>query len=411
MFIFLGVLLPAFADGPYYVILTTTNIIANSTQLTNFVASKEARGFDVTVVSNTASGWGGGIGAVASTNLKSWLVANYTNSAGDYVIDYVLFLGDPRPLTGDVPMKICEPKDPSPNTSDEYATDLYYADLTSDWDINTNGICGEWDDIDTNDYPISPEVYVGRIPFYGSYTDLDSILSKIVKYETANMANIAWRGKALLAMNHSFIFFNTDELGEWIKDTVLIPSGWEYHRIYDQGGGDSLPSTAEHTVNIWTNSPFGLVCWISHGSETTTDGHVIDLEDVPRLNDDYPVFTFQGACENADPNFTNNLAYSILLNGGIGTVACTRESTMAEGIPYPPTPQSQVTLTPGFEHGFASNLVVNCQWAAPALLNYKASVIPDGSGAWVNYLGYTLYGCPAVGLYDAVGFSGAVISQ
>lgn len=79
-----------------YVILTTSNIVSVSTQLTNFVAAKTARGFQVDVVENTdtaSGGWGGEQGDDAAENIKAWLVANYTNSSSEQIIDYVLLVG------------------------------------------------------------------------------------------------------------------------------------------------------------------------------------------------------------------------------------------------------------------------------------------------------------------------------
>lgn len=398
-------------EGPYYVILTTTNIASQSTQLTNFVASKEARGFDVTVVTNTAAGWGGGVGQVASTNIREWLQANYTNDSGAYVIDYVLLLGNPHPTSGDVPMKMSYPGASSPTFQPDYPTDLYYADLTSDWDVDGDGDCGEWEDRDTSDPPWQTEIFVGRIPFYGSTSDMDLILTKIVTYENANGADMAWRGNALLAMSKDGILFYTDKLGDWIKSSAIVPSGWNCHRIYDWGSPDTSPCTTNTVIPIWTNSAFGFVTFISHGDETGTSDEVVELDNIPALDNTRPVFMFHGACQNGHPETTNNLAYSLLLHGSVSAVACTREASYAWAWLNPPSPQSQTTLTPGFMHGFASNLVFRCEWASPALQNYKALVEPDGADAWINYLGYTLYGCPALGVYPASGFAGPVLSH
>ena len=63
------------ADTGRYVIITTSAIEAASDNLDDFVASKEARGFTVQVV--TEGTWGGGTGNTAAENLRSWLQANY----------------------------------------------------------------------------------------------------------------------------------------------------------------------------------------------------------------------------------------------------------------------------------------------------------------------------------------------
>ena len=65
-------------------------------------------------------------------------------------------------------------------------TDFYYAELTSnDWDKDGDGRIGEYDDDFSGNPPRAAEVAVGRIPYYGSITDLDHILLKIIDYENA----------------------------------------------------------------------------------------------------------------------------------------------------------------------------------------------------------------------------------
>lgn len=391
------------AAGPGYVILTTTNIVSASTQLTNFVASKEGRGFDVSVVANTSTnegGWcgdtPGATGDTASEFLRQWLQLNYTNDSSEQVIDYVLLIGNPHPDSGDVPMKRTYPYKTG-STVYSYPTDYYYADLTADWNSTPDAYYGKWpEDFDTNDYPIATEVYVGRIPFYGNVEDLDSILAKIIAYESSSTTNAAWRGKALLAMDQNGISMNTAALGEWIKEDALTPMGCNWHRVYDQQYAlpETTPCIASNVVSVWTNSSFGVVFWFCHGESTDTDGQVIDVVHVPSLDDSHPVLTFQGSCETAWPETTNNLAYSLLRNGSVSAVGCTRAATFTAA-----SPQSQPSLVPGIEFGYASNIVFSCCDVGRALQNYKASVLPENAEAWRNYVGFNVYGCPAVGLY------------
>ena len=100
------------ADTGRYVIITTSAIQAASSNLMDFVASKEARGFTVQVV--TEGTWGGGTGDTAAENIRSWLQANYVSLN----IKYVLLIGNPNPSTGDVPMKMCYPQDYDPDYPD-----------------------------------------------------------------------------------------------------------------------------------------------------------------------------------------------------------------------------------------------------------------------------------------------------
>ena len=169
-----------------YVIITTESIKSASGSLADFVASKEARGFTVQVV--TEGTWGGSTGDTAAENIRLWLQANYIGLS----IRYVLLIGNPNPTTGDVPMKMCYPQNADPNYPD-CPTDFYYAELTSNWNSDGDGMYGEFDDDFSGNPPRAAEVAVGRIPYYGSIADLDHILLKIIDYETTPDSDISWR--------------------------------------------------------------------------------------------------------------------------------------------------------------------------------------------------------------------------
>jgi len=155
--------------GPRYVIVTTKAIVAISEKLDAFVASKQARGFSVSVA--TEDDWGGGAsGLNRARNIRNWLQKQWRIPATRPT--YVLLIGDPRPTSKDgVPMlmasagKVREKKGVKEL---KVPTDLYYAELTSNWDKDGDGKIGELgDDLHAKD-TIATEVLVGRIPFYGA---------------------------------------------------------------------------------------------------------------------------------------------------------------------------------------------------------------------------------------------------
>ncbi len=196
------------AQEEYMTIMTTNEVYTNSKQLGRFVKSKESRNFTVTIVtenkrirnSKTVSytGWGGGIGVAAAEKMKTWLKANYKNQT--YPINYLLLIGNPDPLDGDVPMKRT---DLYKNKTDWWAqaarqkmtpTDFYYSEMDSNWAQK------EMDGESTISWDINPDLVVGRIPVYTrddqtdiygqKYRDLDIILARIIRYE-----NIVGNGK------------------------------------------------------------------------------------------------------------------------------------------------------------------------------------------------------------------------
>jgi hypothetical protein len=388
---------------PGYVILTTTSIVTQSSQLANFVTSKEARGFAVSVIENRSvaqGGWGGGMGDTAAENIRDWLTANYTNQNGDIVIDYVLLIGNPHPTNGDAPMKLCHPVG-----GDSVPSDLYYASLNANWDVNTNGVYGEWADRDTNVSPWYTEFTLGRIPHYGSVSNLDGILARTMAYEAEGAANASWRDKVLLPFDESLGYFIwTASIGESIKNGVLAPAGRPYHRVYDTdryGTPETLNCIASNVLNVLTNNAFGLVLWFCHGTDTSTYGQILDSSDAETLQLAHPIITFQASCQNAYPETTNNLAYTLLKTAAVVTIGGTRITYYAFGN-YPASNN-------GFLYGFAANMVTYKMTAGDALFEYKASNAPGMWERWKNDLDYNIYGCPAIGILS-VRFAGPTFS-
>lgn len=400
------------ADTGRYVIITTGAIQAASENLTDFVASKEARGFTVQVV--TEGTWGGGTGDTAAENLRSWLQANYISLN----IKYVLLIGNPNPSTGDVPMKMCYPQEYDLDYPD-CPTDFYYAELTSnDWDKDGDGLYGEYLDDFSDSPPRAAEVAVGRIPYYDGIDDigdLDHILAKIIDYENAPAASASWRTNVLLPMYPSDFpeppfYYDTPayHLGEEIKNDVL-PGGWTYHRVYHEDYGldpvpETVPCTVASVTDAWNGSDFGAVFWWTHGEEITAS-HIMDLAHAATLDDDHPGFTFQCSCKNGWPEASNNLGYSLLKNGCIATVSASRNSWYEIG----QTSFAGSATNSGMAFEYASRLIDEEMYAGDALNDLKWGVLlpppseedRENEVLWMNYLDFNLYGCPAVGLFTS----------
>jgi len=301
---------PTLTDTGYVII--TTNAIRNaSSKLNAFVAHKQAMGFVVNVITETQ--YGAGSGDTAANNIRAWLRSNYQNSAyGNGGILYVLLIGDPRTNSSSVPMKMC---------IGDHPTDYYYAELTSDWDADGDGIYGEEEDTKEQLF----EVYVGRIPYYGSIGETDSILQKTINYESAT--DTQWRRRALLPMVPLDDKTPAYHMGEQIKYNLLEPRGIASTRIYEHTYGVS--PAPEYTLkdcypaSEWTLGVYGMMIWQTHGWNEGASG-IINSGNTPKLNNDYPSAVYQGSCATGEPEKTTNLGYSILKNGGIGTIAASR---------------------------------------------------------------------------------------
>lgn len=381
-------------SGETYAIITTNAIVNGSTQFSNLVALKQQKGFNVITV--TENVWGGGTGDVAANNIRTWLKNNYASQN----IHYVLLIGNPNPTTGDVPMKMCWPRSTLPSDR-EAPSDFFYAELSGNWDINNDGLSGEYADFIIPGGPDQyAEVAVGRIPTYNSdITKLDKIIQKIIHYE--NQTNIEWRRFVLLPMEPLGSGFPGCEVGERIKTNSLEPKMLKSFRLYDHFSvsaqkilnevvelnppAESPECSEPRVLNVWKNNKFGLVAWSTHGNSDYAAG-VLSSSSTEYLDDQHPSIVCQASCLNAYPESSTNLAYSLLANGAIATIAATRVSW---GFPV-----EDPTSCSGIISAFVQNVVRDSMEVAPALNLLKSNSQVYGSDNWMNWLIFNVYGCP-----------------
>jgi len=401
-----------------YVIITTEAIKTNSTKLNSFIAHKQSMGFTVAVITETT--WGATTGQAPNhkaEKIREWLKSNYVSRG----IKYVLLIGNPSPYEsgeGDVPMKKCWPLLGSGSDEDS-PTDYFFADLTGNWDNDGDGYYGEYSqDQGTGGVDFTPEVYVGRIPVYsGAYSTLDGILQKIINFET-EAGTRAWRKSTLLPMSFSASAYDGAPLAEQMKDDYLSSEGYTCWRQYQQGSAyasdDSAYASEEElrggyvVTNRWAGNDYGIVCWWGHGSSTSTavgydghwDGNLFYYTYCSSLDDAHPSFTYQCSCTNAYPEDTNNLAYSILKQGGVETVSASRVSWFNTGVGYGSFDGS--TTNSGIGYEYVKRLAVNELAAGDALYLAKSSMTPESGTRLMNYYDFNLYGDPAVSLVNVI---------
>ena len=400
-----------------YVIITTNAIVSGSSKLANFITHKQARGHSVLVVTETNFGsLSGQSPNHRSEKIRQWLKNNYIA----YGIEYVLLIGDPHPYEsgeGDIPMKMCWPRRGSGSYEEyeESPTDAFYADLTGNWDLDGDGYYGELSDYEgSGGVDFAMEVWVGRIPVYSAaYSTLDNILQKIMDYE--NESNISWRKSILLPMSFSTMTYDGAPLAEQMMDDYLTAGSYTSWTQYQQGNGacslnSSYPSDQElrgGTVvrDRWAAQDYGVVCWWGHGSATSAsvgcdgclDGTLFSYTQTSSLDDNHPSFTYQCSCTNAYPENSNNLAYSILKQGGIGTVSASRVSWFNRFVGYGAFDGSSTNSGIGYEYVKRLTQPLAC---GRALYEGKLAVVGDvGSGTrLMNQYDFNLYGDPTVGI-------------
>jgi len=406
-----GIAVNAAAETGTYAIVSTDAIRTGSVNLLALARSKEARGFNVELATQTghwkllngiwsclqsdcAGGWGGGNGNAAAEAIRTWLKAKYVARG----IQYVLLIGNPDPTTGDVPMKMTWPRR-AEGDYPECPTDYFFAELSGNWDRNANGFAGEYPaDYATGGIDQFPELVVGRIPYYGSVTDLDKILAKTVAFEKAT--DVAWRKNVLLPMEPSDGSTPGYQLGEQIRTNFLIPGKFASTRIYESDYGvapEITPCTIPNVRSAWSTGRYGVTTWWTHGSATTAVD-IFSSSDAVYLDDAHPSFTFQNSCTNGSPESSNNLGYALLRNGAIGTVSASRVSWYNIGqTSFVGSPQSNAMMA----YAYTGALVYDTLVAGRALNQVRRSMSVNASAWAMNLADFNLYGDPSVGLFTS----------
>jgi len=343
--------------GAGYAIITTDAIVANSTNLAAFVAQKQRLGFKVTVVTETtASGGGAGYGVLTgpypdgvAEKIRTWLITN--RSARQ--LRYVLLVGDPDPddpavandPVGDIPMKAID----YPGYSDGLlynggtatgrvwaATDLYYADLSGNWDLDGDGYYGEKgpsqqfggeDDFGPGGVDVVREVYVGRIPVYGSDSAaLDTVLARIIEQENnpSGPDLDEWRDRALV------VDLNHPAWAETLNREIFEPCGIGSYRQLNTFSpsenrlpGSPYPFAGQAIRWDTWNRGYGAVLMDNHGGPDGISG-VLYTRELEHLRTDRPFVACIHGCSAAKPEVQDNLASELLRQRAVGVVAGSR---------------------------------------------------------------------------------------
>ncbi len=341
-----------------YVIITTTTIKNNLKKLTDFVNHKQSIGYKVLVVDETM--WGQTEGKDGPEKVRNWLKNNYANSG----IQYVLLLADPNDKNGPA-MRTCWPR--AKEKKDDWErtpTDMYYSDLTGNWNKNGDDLwCEYYGDYTRGGIDLTPEVYVGRIPVYPSrYTEADTILERTIKYEQSK--DIDWRYSVMLPNPISDYSQEEDhaesgngneikrngftvdgaKFAERMKAEFLNPQNkFKTTSLYEKRGPEpsvynpDIEFNTQNVINEWKKG-YGLISWWAHGNSTSAAGKVwktdTNNDRIAQLsekewedfayssfpessyNPERPAFTSQVSCLNSRPDRDTNLSYTLLVKGG-----------------------------------------------------------------------------------------------
>ena len=288
-----------------YVIITTADL---AEPLDSLAAYKTSTGYNTEVVlidyiTASFAGWDD------AEKLRSYLIEFHAQGGR-----YVLLAGDETKL----PIRYAYhwATDEVPYLGDQQICDLYFADLTGEWDVDDDGVWGERGD----DLPdIIPELNVGRLPF-NCVEEAANYVNKLIAYETNP-------GEGEVDYLDRAFFFSSDQMRDYSEGGQhgrIAAAYPEYFRIDTtcgvelDRGDDPAPYNAGSLELVDTLSTgYGIVNIISHGSDGTFDVRTSGYNHFPKS-----FFTTDtamhgnGVVSNLAPNGRSAFYYSLACNNG-----------------------------------------------------------------------------------------------
>lgn len=187
---------------------------------------------------------------------------NYLKSFYDAGGRYVLLGGDGTI----VPLRYAYPytTDTTPDLHDQLICDLYFADMTGDWDVDNDNIWGErYEDLSD----VTPELSVGRLPV-DSPEQVAAFVAKLIRYETNP-------GDGDMSYLNRTLFYSADQMrdfsggGQHGKIAAAFPGGFQIDTtigVEAASGGDLSPTnTGPLELPSATRAGYGIVNVIAHG--------------------------------------------------------------------------------------------------------------------------------------------------
>lgn len=178
-------------------------------------------------------------------------IRNYLKTAYNDGADWLLIGGDETivPVRG---LYAANTNQPAPYDY-VHASDLYYADLTGQWDVDGDGVWGE----PSHDNPdLQPELLVGRLPVRDSQ-EAKIVIDKSIAYESGAVIEGDFINKALIA--------SSDQMRDWNLgqgQDSLIAGYFPENIDVDLGSMAEAPSG----IDVSPTGPYA-VDYIEHYSE------------------------------------------------------------------------------------------------------------------------------------------------
>jgi hypothetical protein len=319
-----------------YVIVTDSNLAEPMQRLARYRTGTGIRS-EVVLIDSVLSAYGG---CDDAERLREYL-KDFHAAGGNYVL-----------LAGDetvVPIRYAYHFNTSiqPDLGNLQICDLYFADLTGDWEVDGDGVWGE----PTSDSPdYTPELRLGRVPFSTAVAATNWV-EKVIMYETCP-------GGGRYDYLARTYFFTSDHMrdyagtGQHTRIAASFPDGFQVDTLSgtEQSSGDDPSPTNPAAASLLDTLArgYGMVNVMAHGCngkfEVRTSGYnqfpkssfiTLANQDVDAVVSDLKAdsqigFWYSMACSNASfdsdqPPFHDpypNVVQTLLEVGEAGAVAC-----------------------------------------------------------------------------------------
>ena len=194
--------------------------------------------------------------------------------------------------------------------------DLYFADLTGNWNADNDQV---WGEKYSDSADLSPELFVGRLPFDQPF-EVTQYIEKLIQYETnKNIVDLSYLEKTF--------FFSSDQMRDYgasgqhglIADA--FPSYFEIDTTngVEQSSGDSPSPTNKISKEVEPilSDGFGIVNILAHGSSMTFEVKTANYNEWPKsyftTDSNY---TESGVVSNLDKNNKLSLYVSLGCDNG-----------------------------------------------------------------------------------------------
>ena len=306
-------------------------------------------------------------------------------------------------------------------------SDIFYADLSSEYDSDRNGFSGEY--LKDRGIDFKPEIYVGRIPFDNA-NDVSKVISNILEFERSIKSRTALLAASILNFSNEEMLdgrtarSKTDgaTLTDAIYRDLLVSSGYRTHRIYEKSGLSPSLYPAEYSLrklnfeNLLINNSYDLIVWNGHGTDEALetkiwqsdpnrnnrpDKHELVVNQVLNLSSmQLPLkgkgIFITGSCSSISPG-KENLGASALKAGFTAFIGGTSINWFSEGWRNINDGGNQTLL-----YMVTRNLILRNQSIGEALYHAIQQTATEymtfGAKDYQNFYSFNLYGDPALGL-------------